>query len=149
MPLLLPELGLVVQYGFIWAGEGRGTPPDAGKDRPCLIVDLIEVKEAALADRPVFRVTYLPISHTPPRAHEHAIVIPPRVAQHLGLTGEVSYLYTSYAVEDDWPFDLALIPSTVGDFHYGFVPPRLFTAVTAEFARRLAAHPSFVHKTGG
>src|SRR5207248_2994179 len=34
------------------------------------------------------RVTYLPISHTEPRAGENAKLIPPGVAHHLGLTAE-------------------------------------------------------------
>ncbi len=146
MPLPEPALGLVVHYGFVWAGTGRRRPPDAGKDRPCLIADLEHVREPALNDRPVTRVTYLPISHVAPRAHEQAIPIPPRVAQHLGLTAERSFLYTSYAIEDDWPFDLARIPGSAGRFDYGFIPPRLFAAIAEDFAAYKAMHPGFVHR---
>lgn len=146
MPLPAPKLGLVVHYGFVWAGAGSRAPPDAGKDRPCLIVDLEQVEEPALNGRVVTRVTYLPISHVGPRAGEQAIAIPPRVARHLGLTAERSYLYTSYAVEDDWPFDLAHVPGSSDRFDHGFVPPRLFAAVAADFAAYLAAHPGFVHE---
>jgi len=145
MPLPAPRLGLVVHYGFVWASTGRRAPPDAGKDRPCLIVDLEHVQEPALNGRVTTRVTYLPISHVPPRRDEQAIALPPRVAQHLGLTAERSYLYTSYAVEDDWPFDLAHVPGSNDRFDYGFVPPRLFAAVAADFAVYLAAHPGFIH----
>lgn len=63
MPLPEPKLGLVVQYGFIWAPAARRVPPDAGKDRPCLIVDLERMAEAMLDGRLMTRVTYLPISH--------------------------------------------------------------------------------------
>jgi hypothetical protein len=146
MPLPAPRLGLVVHYGFVWAGSGSRAPPDAGKDRPCLIVDLEQLEEPALDGRVVTRVIYLPISHAAPRGGEQAITIPPRVAGHLRLTVEQSYLYTSYAVEDDWPFDLAHAPGSSDRFDYGFVPPRLFAAVTADFAAYLAAHPDFVHK---
>jgi hypothetical protein len=146
VPLPAPKLGLVVHYGFIWAGSGTYPPPDAGKDRPCLIVDLEFVAEPALADRVATRVTYLPISHVAPRREEHAIAVPPRVAQHLGQTLERSYLYTSYAVEDDWPFDLAHIPGSSDRFDYGFVPPRLFEAVALDFAAYLATHPGFIHR---
>jgi hypothetical protein len=145
MPLPAPKLGLVVHYGFVWAGSGRRTPPDAGKDRPCLIVDLEHVTEPALQGRVTVRVTYLPISHVAPRPDEQAIAIPSRVAQHLGLTSERSYLYTSYAVEDDWPFDLAHVPGSSDRFDYGFVPPRLFDLVAAQFAAYLAIHPGFIH----
>jgi hypothetical protein len=145
MPLPAPALGLVVHYGFVWAGADRAVPPDAGKDRPCLIVDLEEIEESALPGRTIVRVTYLPISHAAPRADEQAIAIPPRVAQHLGLTSERSYIYTSYAVEDDWPFDLAHVPGSGERFDYGFIPPRLFEAVAANFAAYLREHPDYVH----
>jgi hypothetical protein len=145
MPLPAPKLGLVVQYGFVWAGAGRRAPADAGKNRPCLIVDLEQSEEPALPGRLTTRVTYLPVSHIAPRRDEQAIEVPPRVAQHLGLTARRSYLYTSYAVEDDWPFDVAHVPGSSDRFDYGFVPPRLFEAVAADFAAYLAAHPGFVH----
>ncbi|HLB99018.1 MAG TPA: hypothetical protein VJK90_15200 [Acetobacteraceae bacterium] len=67
MALPAPRLGRVVQYGFVWAGVDRRAPPDAGKDRPCLIVDLEQVEELALNGRVTTRVTYLPISHVAPR----------------------------------------------------------------------------------
>lgn len=146
MPLPTPQLGLVVRYGFVWAGEDRRPPPDAAKARPCLIVDLDEVAEPSLGGRKVLRVTYLPISHTPPREDERAISVPPRVAQHLGLTAEASYIYTSYAVEDDWPFDLEHVPQSSGRFDHGLIPPRLFEAVAADFGAFLSAHPAFVHR---
>jgi hypothetical protein len=142
MPLPVPKLGLVVHYGFIWAAVGGRTPPDSGKDRPCLIVDFAEVEEAG---RIITRVTYLPISHVVPRPDEQGIAIPPRVAQHLGLSEERSFLYTSYAVEDDWPFDLACVPGSNGRFDYGFIPPRLFTAVANDFAAYRNSPHGYVH----
>jgi hypothetical protein len=141
MPLPAPKLGLVVHYGFVWAGIARGRPPDTGKNRPCLIVDLEEVEEPGLAGRIVIRVTYLPISHTAPRGHEQGIAIPPRVALHLSLTSQRSYIYTSYAVEDDWPFDLAHVPGSDDRCDYGFVPPRLFETVARDFKDYLTTHP--------
>ena len=146
MPLPQPKLGLVVHYGFVWAGTGRRPPPDAGKSRPCLIVDLDSTSEPAIGGRSILRITYLPISHVPPRTGEQALPIPPRVAQHLGLTQQASFLYTSYAVEDDWPFDLDSIPGEPGRFDYGFIPPRLFAAVAADFAAYLAARPGMVQR---
>lgn len=146
MPLPAPKLGLVVHYGFVWASASRRSPPDAGKDRPCLIVDLHEVAAPAEAGRPALRVTYLPISHVAPRPGESAIVIPPRVAAHLGLTSERSWLYLSYAVEDDWPFDLAKVPGSSNRFDYGFIPPRLFEAVATAFRSVLEIRPGLVHR---
>lgn len=146
MPLPAPKLGLVVQYGFVWAGIGRRSPPDAGKDRPCVIVGLRQVEEPIPPGRSVLRVTYLPLSHAAPRDGERAIPVLPRVAQHFGLTAEGTYLYTSYAVQDDWPFDVAHLPGSDDRFDYGFVPPRLFAAIAADFAALLAARPGTVHR---
>ncbi len=145
MPLPAPKLGLVVHYGFVWAGLGRGRPPDAGKDRPCLIVDLERVEEPELAGRSVVRVTYLPISHVAPRGDEEGIAISPWVARHLGLTAEQSHICTSYAVEDDWPFDVARVPGAGDGFDYGFVPPRLFAAVATDYRGYLTLHPGCRH----
>jgi hypothetical protein len=144
MPLPRPEIGLVVRYGFVWSGADRRPPPDAGKYRPCLIADLVEIEDTP--GRTTLRITYLPISHVEPRAGEHAFPIGGRVARHLGLTTDRSYLYTSYACEDDWPFDLAQVPDRPGRFDYGMIPPALFEAVAAEFRSYLARRPGSVHK---
>ena len=135
---------MVVQYGFVWRGVDRRPPPDTGKSRPCLIVDLLEIEDTP--GRKTIRVTYLPISHTAPREGESAKLISPRVARHLGLTAEKSYLYTTYACEDDWPFDLSQAPGREGSFDYGLIPPRLFQSVTEEFRGHLARRREFVHK---
>jgi hypothetical protein len=144
MLLPRPELGLVVHYGFGWSGADRRPPPDAGKHRPWLIVDLCEVED--LPGRRTLRVVYLPISRTAPRQGESAKLINSRVANYLGLKSERSYLYTSYACEDDWPFDLSQVPGHTGRFHYGFIPPRLFEVVAKEFKRLLARRQNLVHK---
>ena len=83
MPLPRPEIGLIVHYGFVRSGPDRGPPPDAGKDRPCLIVDLLPEE---ILGRKTLRVTYLPISHAEPRKGESAILIKAKVANYLGLT---------------------------------------------------------------
>ncbi len=146
MPLPKPELGLVVHYGFVWAAPDRRPPPDHGKNRPCLIVGLRDINEPSAGGRRVLRVIYLPISHMAPRQGEQAIAIPSRVARHLGLSAETSFLYTSYAVEDDWPFDVAPIPGTEGRFDYGLVPPNFFAMVTREFADFLTKYPRLPHR---
>jgi hypothetical protein len=110
-------------------------------------VDLEGIEEPGLAGRRVLRVTYLPISHVVPRGDEQGIALPLRVAQHLGLTFQQSYIYTSYAVEDDWPFDLAHVPGAGDRFDYGFLPPRLFETVAGDFKAYLAAHPGFPHSS--
>ncbi|MSO98066.1 MAG: hypothetical protein EXR11_07605 [Rhodospirillaceae bacterium] len=148
MPLPKPELGLVVNYAFVWASAGRHPPDDTGKSRPCLIVDLEDVDEAQTGGRLVKRVTYVPISHIAPQKGENAITIPTRVAVYLKLSEETSYLYTSYAVEDDWPFDLEKIPGSDDRFDYGLIPPKLFNAVVNDFKTYLQKRPQFVHRRG-
>ena len=143
MPLPRPEIGLIVHYGFVWSGPDHGPPPDAGKDRPCLIVDLLPEE---ILGRKTLRVTYLPISHAEPRKGESAILIKPKIANYLGLTAEKSYLYTSYACEDDWPFDVVPVPGSKGKFHYGIIPPAFFNVVTETFKQYLAQRPDFIYK---
>ena len=143
MPLPRPEIGLIVHYGFVWSSPDRAPPPDAGKDRPCLIVDLLPEE---ILGRKTLRVTYLPISHVEPRKGESAIIIKPKVANYLGLTAEKSYLYTSYACEDDWPFDGVPVPGSEGKFHYGIIPPAFFNVVAETFKQYLARRPDFIHK---
>lgn len=99
-----------------------------------------------VADRPIIRVTYLPISHVPPRGGEQALAIPAALARYLKLTSERSYAYVSYAVEDDWPLDLAHVPGSTDKFDYGFVPERFFSALAANFATHLLARPGFIHR---
>ncbi|MBL8644843.1 MAG: hypothetical protein JNK21_12980 [Rhodospirillaceae bacterium] len=148
MPLPKPERGLVVRYGFIWARDDRPAHADAAaKSRPCLIVDVEEVEEPGLPGRPVTRVTYVPFSSALPRAGDLALPVPPAVMKHLGLRAE-SYLYLSYAVEDDWPYDLEALPGAEGRFHYGFIPPRLYNKVRDAF-RAQAGYPSFVTRRKG
>jgi hypothetical protein len=146
VPLPKPELGLVVHYGFVWAGPGRAPPGDSGKSRPCLIVDVEDVIEPDAGGRLIKRTTYLPISHVAPSGTETAIPIPPKLALYLKLTEKTSYIYTSYAVEDDWPFDVEKVPGEGDRYDYGLVPPRLFAAVAADFENYLARHPAFVYR---
>lgn len=146
MPLPRQKLGLVVRYGFVWAGAERRSPPDGGKDRPCLIVDLLPADDLRAPEPSVLRVTYLPISYVAPRPDEGAMTIPRELALHLRLGPDLSFLYTSYAVEDDWPFDLAHLPGSADRYHYGFVPDRFFSSVALSFAARLASHPDLVHR---
>ena len=120
--------------GALWLRLGRRRPTSRARRRQ------------ASPERVIIRVAYLPISHVAPRSGEQATAIPPRVARHLGLTEERSHLYTSYAVEDDWPYDVAHAPGSGDRFDYGFVPPRLFEAVASAFAAHLAAYPGFVHE---
>lgn len=109
-------------------------------------MDLQAAVEAGAGGREVRRVTYLPISHVGPGATETSIAIPTGVARHLGLTTAQSFVYTCYAVEDDWPFDLANVPGSTDRFDYGFVPPQFFAMITDNFAVYLASHPRFVHR---
>ena len=105
------------------ASTTRRAPPDTGKDRPGLIVDLERVAEPD-APRPTGDPGNLPadFSRRTRRRGEDAIVIPPRVAQHLGLVAAVLSLHL-VAVEGDWPFDLAHIPGTRDRFDYGSSRP--------------------------
>jgi hypothetical protein len=121
----IPQPGLVISYGYLWAREhGRGTEEGA-KDRPCAIVAARQVIEG----REV--VTVVPITHTPPTDPADAIEIPPALKAHLGLDGLPSWIVVTETNDFLWPGpDLrprrGVKPSR---FDYGMLPPRFFAHV--------------------
>ena len=129
MPLPEPEPGLVVSYAYLWRAEHQAGHEQGRKDRPCAIVFALERAEDATI------VTVLPITHSPPSDPSSAVEIPPRVKEHLGLDEQRSWIVVNEGNRFPWPgFDLRKI-STTGEFHYGFLPPRLFADVLARFLK--------------
>lgn len=128
MTIPTPELGLVVSYAYLWHHEHLDGQEEGRKNRPGVIVLLVERP----GDRSV-RVTVLPITHTPPKEPDSAVEIPALVKRHLRLDGERSWIVISEGNEFLWPgYDLVKIPAS-GDYHYGFLPPRLFERVLKAF----------------
>jgi hypothetical protein len=125
MPLPIPEPGLVLCYEFLWSSEHQAGHEQGEKKRPSVVV--LKTK----TDAGQISVTVAPITHSPPRAHTHAIEIPLKVKQHLGLDSQRSWIVYDELNEFIWPgFDLYPVPGgRLGQFDYGFLPPALFDRV--------------------
>ncbi len=88
-------------------------------------------------------VVILPITHSPPDAETVAVEIPAAVGRALGLDDGRSWVVLSEHNVDEWPNGgLSPVPGDPSRFAYGFVPPRLFTRIKAEFIALIRARQS-------
>jgi len=119
----------VVRYEYLWRRRADRGALTADKDRPaCIIL-------ARKTEPDGWLVVLMPITHSVPAAGELAIEIPPRVAQHLGLDAQRSWVIASEANIDVWPSpDLRPISGKGDSCDYGFLPPRLFRTILERFA---------------
>ncbi len=76
------------------------------------------------------RVAY----HTHPDP-DTAIEIPQRVAEHLGLDSDQSWVVLEDVNVFTWPgYDLRQIPRQPGKYDYGLLPPEFFETIITRFA---------------
>src|SRR5882672_3826643 len=87
MPLPEPEAGLVISYAYLWHHEHQAGREEGQKDRPNVIVLVVnrEMDGATI-------VTVLPITHSPPTDSAAAVEIPLPVKRHLGLDDDRSWI---------------------------------------------------------
>jgi hypothetical protein len=126
---LAPFPGLIVRYAFLWSNEARQGRTESSKDRPCVIVLVVQHQTDQR-----FRVRVVPITHAP-HDPDRAVALPPRVKRHLGLDDDASWIVLDEANEFVWPgVDLRPIARTKpGVWSYGVLPQELF----AELQSRL------------
>lgn len=67
MALPAPERGLVISYAYLWQAEHVRGREEGTKDRPCVIVVAVENL------RGEYRVTVLPVTHSPPSNPDEAV----------------------------------------------------------------------------
>ena len=121
MSLPTPEPGLVIPYAYLWRHEHNPGQEEGRKIRPSVIVLAVRNEPGG-----AHRVTVAPITHAPPGEHQHAIELPPRVKDALGLDHERSWVVVDEVNQFNWPgFDLRPVPGTTDRFSYGFIPPTL------------------------
>lgn len=75
-----PELGLVVNYGYLWAAESMRGLENGLKDRPCVIVD---IKTCPLGHMRCISV--MPITHASQFNDLHSCPIPGKTQAAFGL----------------------------------------------------------------
>ena len=125
MPLPAPEVGLVLSYEFLWSRESEAGRDRGKKIRPSVVV------LATRTERGQTSVTVAPMTHSEPRANTHAVEVPTRVKQHLGLDSKRSWVICDELNEFVWPgLDLYPVPrGRPGQFDYGFIPPALYEKI--------------------
>lgn len=133
MPLPAPEPGLVIRYDFVW-GHDAASGLQQGKDRPAC---LVAASDPSATPR---YVVILPITHSRPIGDTVGLEIPPRLREALGLDDAPCWVIVSEYNVDEWPNGgLAPLPGRPGIFAYGFIAPRLFARIKAEFLRLVEA----------
>jgi hypothetical protein len=130
-----PQPGLVISYAYLWHHEHRAGREEGVKDRPCVII----LAAWSTADGTTM-VRVAPVTHSQPDDPASAVELPQAVKRHLGLDTDRSWIVLDEVNEFTWPgFDLRPIPGKRDTFAYGFLPPRLFDALTARLAEVWAA----------
>ncbi len=97
------------------------------KDRPCVIVLTSKPLEDGGRRTVVCRIT-----HTPPEDNDSAVEIPPKVAAHLNLVVQRSWIRTHEVNTFTWeegriPFGLS--PVRRDNWTFGHIPPKLYRQV--------------------
>lgn len=128
MPIPNPEAGLVISYAYLWHHEHQAGQEEGQKDRPSVIVLVVNRKTDGAAI-----VTVLPITHSSPTDPIAAVEIPLPVKRHLGLDEGRSWIVVAEGNEFLWPgYDLRRLPHN-DRYDYGFLPPRFFNQVLEAF----------------
>jgi len=127
MPLPTPELGLVINYQYLWRHEHLAGLEE-GKERPCAII----LAKATTEGRT--EVVVAPITHREPSPPSLGVEVPHRVKEHLGLDWQKSWVIVTDLNAFVWPgYDIRPLPRGPSHrFDYGFIPPKLFDRIVAE-----------------
>ena len=123
------KIGHVLRYAYLWAWAARQGKEEGDKDRPCLVLALVETS----ADGVRF-VRVLPITHSPPAEPHHAVELPLAVKRRLGLDDQRSWVVLTESNRFAWPGpDLRPPQTEATDGYYGPLPPRLFDEIRTRF----------------
>jgi hypothetical protein len=116
--------GLVIRHAFLWSHEQAAGRDEGSKDRPTVIVLIIQQD----ADRGM-RVGVVPVTHTPPADPEGGVEVPSNVKRQLGLDMAPQWISFDEINRFAWPgYDLRKVPRTGSD-RYGMLPEGLFREV--------------------
>lgn len=119
-----PELGLVINYVYLWRREQEIGITEGSKSRPCAVILAIENNEIFVS----------PITHSKPSSDTPNLEIPLRVKKELGLGDEPSWIILNEMNGFKWVgYDVRSISRKSNNIVYGHLPPKLF-----EKARKIA-----------
>jgi len=120
---IIPKVGMVLCYDYLWKDEERAGHIDGQKDRPCAIVIASHPKEDKSREVVVF-----PITHSPPYKDEVAVEIPYKVSRHLNLDHDRMWIKTHEVNKFQWEdgrIPCGVTPTPQGEWTYGTMPYEL------------------------
>ena len=124
--VLVPHVGLVIAYAYLWASQYAAGAIEGRKVRPC-VVALVRT----LADGTVI-VWVAPITHRTPDTPDDAVELPPRVKRRLGLDTDRSWIIAAELNRFVWRSP-DLHPTPSGGEAFGTLPE----CVVAEMRERM------------
>lgn len=127
------EPGLVLKYGYLWSDEAESGREDGRKDRPAVVVLRREIVRNTLM------VTVAAMTHSPPRAGQRPVMVPPAVKQRLGLDEQASWIVTHELNTFVWPGPdlrpIGRLPGSADDrCFYGYIPNSLLRKIVQGIA---------------
>ena len=129
-----PRPGLVIRYDFLWKEEQRSGREQGVKDRPCAIILVSRERDDGSRE-----VVLCPLSHAPPRAGESAVEVPSKVARHLGLDDQRSWIKTHQVNTLVWQRDrppYGVTPAKENAWAFGQLPNALGRQVFEQVRQR-------------
>jgi hypothetical protein len=113
-----PQVGLVINYSFLWPEQAVSGQEEGTKDRPCAIILTTETKDGEHS------VLVVPITHSPPSDMTKAVEIPAATKRRLGLDDLPSWAVTDCLNKFIWPGP-DVRPVSPGNIAFGFLPKAL------------------------
>lgn len=134
--------GQVIRYAYLWREEAERGQEEGLKDRPAVIVVLLQEAE----DRT--RVIVAPITHTPPADPADALAIPPATARRIGLDDRPQWVVFSDLNGFIWPGpDLRPLPGQpIETAIIGAVPAKFLATLNQRLQNALRARRARVTK---
>ncbi len=132
MKIPKPEIGLIINYSYLWHREAQTGQEEGRKDRPSAIVAATQGN----------RVIVVPITHTRPQSKSEGIEIPSPFKKQLGLDDEKAWIVITELNTFEWPgMDLRPVggkqPKTIV---YGKFPPNFMKQIVSEVRTVIIQH---------
>jgi mRNA-degrading endonuclease toxin of MazEF toxin-antitoxin module len=125
-----PQPTDVISYVYLWSHEAAAGRDEGSKERPVVVV--LATREQAHG----LEVIVAPITTQPPGPATHAVEIPARVRDHLGLDPDQSWIVCDELNSFTWPGPDIRPIRAAGDRSpfYGKIPGRLYEQVRGKLA---------------
>lgn len=116
--MLVPRVGLVVAYAYLWAFQHAAGAIEGRKVRPCVVALIRTLSDGTMI------VWVAPITHRTPDMPDDAVELPPRVKRRLGLDTERSWIIATELNRFVWRGP-DLHPTPDGREAFGVLPEAL------------------------